>query len=108
MNHERVPASYWLHAHGSSKASTAWRDVGWQSRQRNALKSPKVPMYRREGGDPKHVAGERAGGRRGAIPHQSIPQAGAPSRDHVAENAALVRSRPLMSSYVLSLFERTV
>ena len=36
MNHERVPASYWLHAHGSSKASTAWRDVGWQTRQKNA------------------------------------------------------------------------
>ena len=66
-----------------------------------ALKSPKVPMYRREGGDPKHVAGERAGGRRGAIPHQSIPQAGAPSRDHIVESAALVRSRPSMSFHVL-------
>ena len=239
MNHERVPASYWLHAHGSSKASTAWRDVGWQTRQKNAhalshsgrkggvrrretvgvghaggrararhiyraaahghaahfahtrslrpdapvschrqggrggahsypvrepradggllwlagwrtrlgrhpciwaaprhpcatqtwrweatrpgcgggrrttphkhiAKSRKVPIDGWAGGDPKHVAGERAGGRRGALPHQNIPQAGAPSRDHVAENAALVRSRPLMSSYVLSLFERTV
>ena len=75
---------------------------------KHIAKSRKVPIDGWAGGDPKHVAGECAGGRRGALPHQNIPQAGAPSRDHVAENAALVRSRPLMSSYVLSLFERTV
>ena len=80
--------------------------MGGNRVKKMALKSPKVPMYRREGGDPKHVAGERAGGRRGAIPHQSIPQAGAPSRDHVVESAALVRSRPLMSSYVLYVLSR--
>ena len=81
--------------------------MGGNRVKKMALKSPKVPMYRREGGDPKHVAGERAGGRRGAIPHQSIPQAGAPSRDIFAENAALVRSRPSMSFHVLPILGRT-
>ena len=44
MNHERVPTSSWLHAHGSSKASTAWRDGGWKW---VAIASKKMALHRR-------------------------------------------------------------